>query len=449
MPLYLGMPIIDRPLRGQTGRRRSATITSSATSFPDFRWTYTNNVSYKRLTLYGLLDGTLGQEIYNQGEGWGLLDFSSTHFDQGRQDGRDGEAGGLRVARRRFGEHGHRRLLRPARPEQLRRGRRLVHQAARGEPQLSHRLGRGKVGDWSVGLVGRNLYTWTKYSRLDPEVGATTGGNGTTSCASSTQTDAFGFPNAPHASRSSSPRASRSCSIHDAKLIRWSRVGRAGRARRVRQAARRRQPELRRAERVLGTPADIEAFLGSYYKRWHTGMYGSQSNLEGMAAVMSFETYSTLSNNCIGQRVGIPRAGNDNSIGNLCAPEQQRVYDIENEVERVASSFLRQRRLDGLHARHAGARPARQGVRPVPARPRARLRSPRRTIRRRSSRRRRDPLDPGKLAGYKEVSNAALAAFDTAIEYATACAAVGTAHRLPDGSDLDSVVDDVHRRRSS
>ena len=92
------------------------------------------------------------------------------------------------------------------------------------------------------------------------------------------------------------------------------------------------------ASQALASPSDLENFLGSYYKRWHTAMYGSQSNQAAMAAVQSFETYSTLSNNCIGQRVGIPRAGNDNSIGNLCAPEQTRVYTIENEVVRVASS---------------------------------------------------------------------------------------------------------------
>jgi hypothetical protein len=106
-------------------------------------------------------------------------------------------------------------------------------------------------------------------------------------------------------------------------------------------------PNSPNAAQALSSPADLENFLGSYYKRWHSGMYGSQSNVEGMAAVMSFETYSTLSNNCIGQRVGIPRAANDNSIGNLCAPEQRRVYEYENEVQRVASSVLKQLNAPG------------------------------------------------------------------------------------------------------
>src|SRR5262245_22362641 len=97
------------------------------------------------------------------------------------------------------------------------------------------------------------------------------------------------------------------------------------------------QPDTKR---VLATAADVESLLGNYYKRWHAAMYASLSNVWGMAAVQSFEDYSSLSNNCMGQRVGIPRAANDNSVGNGCAAEQLRVYQIEEEVVRVASSIL-------------------------------------------------------------------------------------------------------------
>ncbi|MEZ4457525.1 MAG: hypothetical protein R2882_13405, partial [Gemmatimonadales bacterium] len=71
------------------------------------------------------------------------------------------------------------------------------------------------------------------------------------------------------------------------------------------------QPET---ERVLKTPADVEALLGTQYLRWHTAMYGALGNVGGMAGVQSFENFSSLSNNCMGQRVGIPRPANDNSV---------------------------------------------------------------------------------------------------------------------------------------
>jgi hypothetical protein len=91
---------------------------------------------------------------------------------------------------------------------------------------------------------------------------------------------------------------------------------------------------------VKGTPADLENYLGTQYRRWHAAMYSSLSNVGGMAAVQSFEDFSSLSNNCMGQRVIIPRASNDNSIGNGCATEQARIYLIESEVARGVSDVL-------------------------------------------------------------------------------------------------------------
>jgi hypothetical protein len=101
-------------------------------------------------------------------------------------------------------------------------------------------------------------------------------------------------------------------------------------------------PNQADTKRVLATPGDVENLLGSYYKRWHSGMYVSTTNVWGMAAVQSFEDYSTLSNNCMAQRVGIPRPANDNTLGNGCAPEQAKVYQIESEVEHVASTIIAQ-----------------------------------------------------------------------------------------------------------
>lgn len=101
-------------------------------------------------------------------------------------------------------------------------------------------------------------------------------------------------------------------------------------------------------DRVLATPKDAEALLGSYYRRWHTAMYGSSINIDGMMAVMSFENYSSLANSCQNARAGIPRPANDNSISNVCQQEQNRVYSIEGEVSRVASNVLAQLNSTGF-----------------------------------------------------------------------------------------------------
>ncbi|HEX9894935.1 MAG TPA: hypothetical protein VGA78_13480, partial [Gemmatimonadales bacterium] len=86
--------------------------------------------------------------------------------------------------------------------------------------------------------------------------------------------------------------------------------------------------------------ADLENFLGTQYRRWHSALYGATGNIWGMANVMSFENFSTLSNNCQGQRVGIPRPINDNQVGSPCSGEQSLIYNRASEVARGASDVL-------------------------------------------------------------------------------------------------------------
>jgi hypothetical protein len=95
-------------------------------------------------------------------------------------------------------------------------------------------------------------------------------------------------------------------------------------------------------QRVLGTPNDAEALISTYYKRWHTGLYGSTTELQGMANVMSLMNYSSLANNCQNSHTPFSNEINGNSPGNVCAGEQTRLYQIENEVARVASNFISQ-----------------------------------------------------------------------------------------------------------
>jgi TonB-linked SusC/RagA family outer membrane protein len=190
-PLWFGMPIIDRPLRGQPGEG-TGIQQIIGNVLPDFRFTYGNNIRYKRLTAYALLDGTIGHEINNQGEGWGLLDFSSSYFDQGgatvetaKPVGYTWRAGGAEAV----GVGGFYDLLGPNNYNTESGSFAKVR-----EVSLSYQIGRIRgVGDWTIGFTGRNLYTFTKYSGYDPEVGAT-GGNNESGSGLINQIDAFGFP---------------------------------------------------------------------------------------------------------------------------------------------------------------------------------------------------------------------------------------------------------------
>ena len=195
VPLSFGHPIVDRPLVGQsgagTGREQIL-----GNVFPDFRFTFTNDIQYKRLTLYTLVDATVGNEIINQGEQWGLFDFNSATFDRAASTVETAKPVGYgwRVGppENSAGTGGFYDVLGPNNYS-VEDG----SYAKLREVSLTYKVGQiGGIGDWTVGLVGRNLLTVTNYSGLDPEVGAN-GGSGTQGTGSGliNATDAFGFPN--------------------------------------------------------------------------------------------------------------------------------------------------------------------------------------------------------------------------------------------------------------
>jgi hypothetical protein len=100
-------------------------------------------------------------------------------------------------------------------------------------------------------------------------------------------------------------------------------------------------------DKVLATPADAENLLGSYFKRWHSGLNGDVAQY-GMASVMSFENYSSLANNCMNNHTPFTGATNFNSPGNTCRGEQYRVFGFNSEVNKVAAIFLKKFELEGF-----------------------------------------------------------------------------------------------------
>jgi hypothetical protein len=191
VPLWFGMPIVDRPLAGQpnAGIGYNKII---GNVFPDYRFTYSNSITYKRLTFYGLLDATIGQSIYNQAEQWGLLDMSSSNFDQAQntvQTAKPIGYGWRTGPSESTGVGGFYDTLNPN-SYNVEDG----SFAKIRELSLTYRLGKSKwIGESTIGFTGRNIFTFTHYTGLDPEVGAS-GGSGSTSPLVNS-TDAFGFPN--------------------------------------------------------------------------------------------------------------------------------------------------------------------------------------------------------------------------------------------------------------
>jgi TonB-linked SusC/RagA family outer membrane protein len=190
-PLQFGHPIIDRPLRGEKGEGTGVPDHILGNALPDFRFGINSTLSYKRLSLYGLLDATIGNYIQNQGEGWGLLDISSGYFDQGAQSvetakplGYSWRAGPGEGA----GTGGFYDLLGPNNYN-VEKG----SYAKIREISLTYNIGQiAKQGDWNVSFIGRNLFTFTKYSGYDPELGVS--GSGQSNSGLINQVDAFEFP---------------------------------------------------------------------------------------------------------------------------------------------------------------------------------------------------------------------------------------------------------------
>jgi TonB-linked SusC/RagA family outer membrane protein len=194
-PLSWGHPIVMRPLRGQPGEG-SAELHIVGNVMPDFRLTWNNTIQYKRFTFYGLVDGTFGQYVYNQGLQWGLLDLSSAEFDQGGKSVETAKPIGYtwRVgpAEAGAGSGGFYDMLGPNN-----NSTELATYAKIRELSVTYRLGQiPRIGgDWTIGFVGRNLYTFTNYGGYDPETGQC---SSTSSCVTGSAlinaVDAFDFP---------------------------------------------------------------------------------------------------------------------------------------------------------------------------------------------------------------------------------------------------------------
>ena len=189
-PLQFGHPIVDRPLKGEKGEG-VGTLHILGNTLPNFRTGWSTNLSYKRMTFYALIDATVGFQINNQGEGWGIFDQNSHTFDS---DGKSVElAKPVGYSWRAGGSEG---VGSGGLYDQLGPNNYNVETGSYAklrEMNVSYHFGPVmNTGDWTVAVVGRNMYTWTKYSGYDPETGSS--GVGAANSGLITQVDAFGFP---------------------------------------------------------------------------------------------------------------------------------------------------------------------------------------------------------------------------------------------------------------
>lgn len=188
-------------------------------------------------------------------------------------------------------------------------------------------------------------------------------------------------------------------------------------------------PNAGDTKRVLGTPLDAENLLGSYYKRWSSGVFGSTTNLEGMADIYGMMSFSSLANSCMNSHYPFLGTTNFNSPGNTCQGEQFRLYSIQGEVNRVASSFLKA--MDGGLTLGSPARDNRDRafaelLRGLSLGYAALMHDSAGIVAAGTG-----AQDAGDLHGYKEVRDSALVAFQRAIDAANGSTAGAGGFPLP------------------
>ncbi|MDB4887462.1 MAG: putative outer membrane protein [Gemmatimonadetes bacterium] len=168
-------------------------------SSPDFHAGWSSNFSLGKFTAYGLLDGAFGRKVWNEGYHWALGDLMAGTVDQGGKSVEDAKpigyyyrAGPADIGAS-SGVGGLYNVLGPTNES--------VEDASYvklREASVTYNFGAvGGQGNWTLGLVGRNLHTWTKYRGYDPEVGRS--GSGTTGSqlnnGALNGVDYFSFPN--------------------------------------------------------------------------------------------------------------------------------------------------------------------------------------------------------------------------------------------------------------
>lgn len=184
--LNWGLPILFRDSAG------SIPVEKVGNALPNYRWSMANNFNFKKLTVYALLDATIGKTVWNEARQWSLGDFQHNETDQ---------SGATVATARPIGYY-----YRAARPfssgigglyDALGPNNNTVEDASfvkLREVSVGYRIGQiAGFGDWSASIIGRNLITFNStYRGFDPEVGDS---GGALSSGVLNAIDAFGFPN--------------------------------------------------------------------------------------------------------------------------------------------------------------------------------------------------------------------------------------------------------------
>jgi TonB-linked SusC/RagA family outer membrane protein len=137
-------------------------------SNPDFNLGIGSNFQWKGFNFYALFDAKFGGDIYNNTRQWAYRDYNHADYDQaGKEEALKKPVTYYQVLYNTnsltswFIEDGS-----------FVKFREMSVQYGFNRDQLSRLFGGLGIERLSIGLVGRNLYTWSDYTGFDPDVGS-------------------------------------------------------------------------------------------------------------------------------------------------------------------------------------------------------------------------------------------------------------------------------------
>jgi TonB-linked SusC/RagA family outer membrane protein len=184
-----GAPIAGECTDASSGERTN--FCNIGNTMPDHSVSFSSNLDWRGLSLYGLIEAVRGFDVWNQPLSWALFRRNIDMMDQtgipeaqqrpiGYYDNLYGGLGGL-VPNGEFVEDGSFVKLRE-----------LSLRYRLSADQLSNVPGLSGFGGLAFSVSGRNLKTWSDYRGYDPEVGRTGGSVGSAAIA---RVDGFNYPN--------------------------------------------------------------------------------------------------------------------------------------------------------------------------------------------------------------------------------------------------------------
>ncbi|MFN0178895.1 MAG: SusC/RagA family TonB-linked outer membrane protein [Gemmatimonadales bacterium] len=198
---------VRKSVRGANGERPIALVTCTKTdgsgvctattnihdigiAAPDFRVGMNTTFAFRRFAVTGLLDWSQGGEIYNGTAHWGNQDCASYLCDQFAKPADERIAEGFYQVGLYNGASANEAFVEDATYLKLRE---LSVNYTLNKNDLN-KVGLGRwLGEVRLGVIGRNLFTWTPYTGLDPEVAPLTELNGG-QAAFRTRMDWFQYP---------------------------------------------------------------------------------------------------------------------------------------------------------------------------------------------------------------------------------------------------------------